>query len=140
VLARVVSHAAGMAQFKIYGRSEALRASHRAISDAIHAAAVRTLALPADKRFHRFIALEEWQSVAPADRTERYLIIEVLMFSGRSSATKKSLLRALMDDLARALALHPNDIEITIIESPRENWAIRGQHGDELSLNYKVDL
>ncbi|MEM6432015.1 MAG: tautomerase family protein, partial [Deinococcota bacterium] len=25
-------------------------------------------------------------------------------------------------------------------ETPKENWGIRGQLGDELSLNYKVDV
>jgi phenylpyruvate tautomerase PptA (4-oxalocrotonate tautomerase family) len=129
-----------MAQFKIYGRSDFLRSAHQRIGDVVHEVAVRALKLPADKRFHRFVPLEPWQLVAPSDRSERYLIIEVMMFSGRSVAAKKALLRGLMDDLAHALALDVNDIEVTIFESPRENWAIRGKHGDELALNYKVDV
>lgn len=129
-----------MAQFKIYGQSGHLALVHRAISDTIHAAAVRTLGLPEGKRFHRFIALEPWQLVAPPDRSERYLIIEVVLFSGRSLATRKALVRALMDDLSERLRLDVNDIEVTLFESPRENWGIRGQHGDELALNYKVDV
>jgi hypothetical protein len=31
-------------------------------------------------------------------------------------------------------------IEITLFETPRENWGIRGLPGDELSLNYKVQV
>jgi phenylpyruvate tautomerase PptA (4-oxalocrotonate tautomerase family) len=133
-------HAKVMAQFKIYGHRSYLEASHAAISDIVHAAAVRALKLPDDKCFHRFIALEPWQLVAPSDRSERYLIIELVMFAGRSTDAKKALIRALMDDLASGLELHSNDIEVTIIESPRENWGIRGQHGDELALSYKVEL
>jgi len=129
-----------MAQFKIYGRTEFLQASHRAIGDVVHAAAVRTLELPADKRFHRFVPLEPWQLDAPPDRSARYLIVEVLMFSGRTVATKKALVRALMDDLAAALSLAPADVEVTILESPRENWGIRGRHGDELVLPYRVEV
>lgn len=129
-----------MAQFKIYGRLELLKAESSRISDVIHMAAVRTLQLPVDKRFHRFLPLEAWQLVAPADRSARYLIIEVSMFSGRSVLARKALLRALMDDLSKALSLDPTDIEVTLFESPRENWGIRGQHGDELQLNYKVDV
>ena len=129
-----------MAHFKIYGRTAFLRAAHVQIGDVIHAAAVRTLRLPPEKRFQRFLGLESWQLVAPPDRSEHYLLVEVLMFSGRSSATKKGLVRALMDDLARELDLMPTDVEITIIESPRENWGIRGQHGDELELPYRVEL
>jgi hypothetical protein len=128
-----------MAQIIVYGRDEFLRADHAHISEVIHNAAVRTLALPEDKRFHRFVPLESWQLVAPADRSARYLIIEVHMFSGRTLTTRKAFVRALMDDLARELRLTPADIEITLFESPRENWGIRGQHGDELALNYRVE-
>jgi hypothetical protein len=39
-----------------------------------------------------------------------------------------------------ALGIHKNDVEITIFETPRENWGIRGLPGDELPLNYKVDV
>jgi hypothetical protein len=53
---------------------------------------------------------------------------------------RKALIRAVLDDLSGELALSPNDIEITLFESPRENWGIRGQHGDELQLNYKVEI
>jgi phenylpyruvate tautomerase PptA (4-oxalocrotonate tautomerase family) len=129
-----------MAQFKIYGRTSFLLAAHAQIGEVVHQAAVRTLQLPTDKRFQRFIALDSWQLVAPPDRSERYLLLEVLMFTGRSLATRKALVRALMDDLSRALKLSPLDVEVTIIESPRVNWGIRGQHGDELTLPYKVDL
>lgn len=129
-----------MAQFKIYGRASFLRTAHAQIGAVVHQAALRTLQLPADKRFHRFIGLEDWQLVAPADRSERYLLLEVLMFSGRTLETRKALVRALMDDLARELGLAPADVEVTIIESPRENWGIRGQHGDELALPYRVEV
>lgn len=129
-----------MAQFKIYGRNSFLREAHAKIGEVVYQAARRTLQLPADKRFQRFIGLEDWQLVAPRDRSERYLLLEVLMFSGRTVETRKALVRALMDDLTRELSLSAADIEVTIIESPRENWGIRGQHGDEMALTYKVNV
>jgi phenylpyruvate tautomerase PptA (4-oxalocrotonate tautomerase family) len=129
-----------MAQFKIYGREQNLRKNHARISELIHGAAVRTLKLPSDKRFQRFLPLEDWQLVAPEDRSESYLIIEVIMFTGRTREVRKALLRALMEDLSQGLGISATDIEITILESPRENWGIRGQHGDEMTLNYKVEI
>lgn len=129
-----------MAHFKIYGREEHLREKHAQISELIHAAALRTLKLPSDKRFHRFLPLAEWQLIAPADRSARYLNIEVVMFSGRTVEVRKALIRALMDELTAGLGLSPADVEITIFESPRENWGIRGQHGDEMQLSYKVEI
>jgi len=38
------------------------------------------------------------------------------------------------------LSIEPLDIEIILIETPKYNWAIRGVAGDELSLNYKVNV
>ena len=37
------------------------------------------------------------------------------------------------------LGISPQDIEITIYESPKENWGIRGMTGDDLMLSYKVN-
>ena len=36
--------------------------------------------------------------------------------------------------------LSVEDLEIIIIESPPQNWGIRGVSGDELSLDYRVDV
>ena len=33
----------------------------------------------------------------------------------------------------------PQDVEITITETPRHNWGIRGLPGDELQLGYKIN-
>jgi hypothetical protein len=38
------------------------------------------------------------------------------------------------------LHLHPNDLEITVFQSPKHCWGIRGKTGDELDLGYKVDV
>ena len=34
----------------------------------------------------------------------------------------------------------PNEIEVTITETPRHNWGFRGLPGDEVGLSYKVDV
>jgi len=61
------------------------------------------------------------------------------MFAGRTDETRKALLKLLMAEISKGLDIPINDIEITITETPRENWGIRGQTGDELVLNYKVE-
>ena len=129
-----------MAQIKIYGRKEHLEQVKAALSDAIHACAVEALALPADKRFHRFFPLDAGDFLYPDDRTERYTIVEISMFEGRSVETKKQFIRLLFDKLWRECAISSQDVEITIFETPRHNWGIRGAPGDELALSYKVDV
>lgn len=128
-----------MAQVKVYGRREHLDASRSALSEAIHTAAVATLGLPESKRFHRFIGLDPADFIHPNDRSERYTIIDISMFEGRSIETKKALIRAVFERLEVDCGLAPQDVEITIVETPRHNWGIRGLPADELTLDYRVE-
>ena len=129
-----------MAQIKIYGLKAHLATCRTPLSDAIHACVVEALQYPPDKRFHRFFPLEPENFVYPADRSEQYTIIEISMFEGRADETKKQLIRLLFAKLQADVGIAPQDVEITIFETPRQNWGIRGQPGDELGLNYRVDV
>ena len=129
-----------MAQIKIYGLHDHLNTRREGISNAIHAAAMEVLGLPPEKRFHRFIGMDAADFIFPGDRSRRYTIIEISMFEGRSVETKKGLIRALFSGLERDCGISPQDLEITITETPRANWGIRGVHGDELGLTYDVEV
>ena len=59
---------------------------------------------------------------------------------GRSTETKKHLIRLLFERMQSELGLAPADLEVTIVESPKQNWGFRGQLGDEVKLDYKVDI
>jgi len=129
-----------MAQIKIYGLKTHLDRMKAELSDAIHSCVVEVLRLPEDKRAQRFFALEASDFIYPPGRSEQYTIIEVSMFEGRTIETKKAFIRLLFDKLWRELKIAPNDVEITIFETPRSNWGIRGATGDELNLNYRVEI
>lgn len=129
-----------MAQIKIYGLTSSLREKAPSLSSAIHSAVVEALAYPPDKKFHRFIGLEKEEFIFPADRGENYTIIEISMFEGRSTEAKKLLIKRLFENIAREVGIAPHSVEITIIETPRQNWGIRGVCGDELGLGYKVNV
>jgi 4-oxalocrotonate tautomerase family enzyme len=128
-----------VAQIIVYSHRQNLSGRKRAFSDALHACLTEALGLPADKRFHRFVALDDEDFVHPADRSSRYTIVEISMFEGRSKETKKELIRLLFRRFAADLGITPQDLEVTIHESPRENWGIRGKPGDELALPYTVE-
>jgi len=129
-----------MAQIKIYGLKSSLAEKASSLSSAIHSAVVEALSYPPDKKFHRFIGLERPEFVFPSDRGDNYTIIEISMFEGRSTETKKTLIRLLFTNIAREAGIDPHNIEITIFETPKQNWGIRGMCGDELALSYKVNL
>lgn len=129
-----------MAQIKIYGLSAQLAPIRSQLSDVIHGCVVEALGLPVDKRFHRFIGLAAEDFIYPPDRSQRYLILEISMFEGRSVEAKKQLIRLLFERVCAELSIQPEDLEITITETPRHNWGIRGVPGDELGLSYKVTV
>lgn len=129
-----------MAQVKVYGLRSSLEANRGRLSEAIHQAVIEALSYPAEKRFQRFIGLDSEDFVFPADRTSSYTIIEISMFEGRSVEAKKALVRTLFKNIEHACGISAQDVEITIFETPKENWGIRGKPGDELALNYKVNV
>ena len=129
-----------MSQIKIYARKVTINQHRDGLSTAIHDALIEALSYPPEKKFQRFIALDAADFIYPADRSDAYTIIEISMFVGRSKEAKKSLVKHLFANIRERTGIAPHDIEITIFETPQENWGIRGQCGDDLMLNYKVNV
>ncbi|MCF2151115.1 tautomerase family protein [Desmonostoc muscorum LEGE 12446] len=129
-----------MAQIKVYGLADKLNPIKAELSNIIHTCVIDILQLTPEKRFHRFFPLEKSDFYYPHDRSENYLIVEISMFEGRSVETKKQLIRLLIQNIHEKLNISIYDIEITIFETPKHNWGIRGLPGDELILNYKVEV
>jgi phenylpyruvate tautomerase PptA (4-oxalocrotonate tautomerase family) len=129
-----------MAQIKIYGLAVQLNPVKRELSDVIHSCVVEALAFPEGKRAHRFFPLDRSDFFYPTGRSERYTIIEISLFEGRTIESKKRLIRLLFERVQAALGIAPSDLEITLTETPRHNWGFRGLPGDEIGLDYKVDV
>lgn len=128
-----------MAQVKIHARRGFIDRHRQALSDAIHGVMMAALGLSEDKRFHRFIALDDGDFIHAPDRGDGYTVIEILMFEGRSDSAKRACLRGLMTAIPEATGIAVEAVEITLIETPKANWGIRGKIGDELALTYKVE-
>lgn len=108
--------------------------------EAVQSALVACLKLP---DWDREIVLDTYpdnRRIAPTGRAERYTRIEITLFSGRSMNAKRALYRAIVDRLA-ALGVPGNEIKITLIEVPLENWGLRGGiPASELDLGIKIDV
>ncbi|WP_091164713.1 tautomerase family protein [Paenibacillus sp. 1_12] len=129
-----------MAQVKVYGLKENLNPVKERFSEIIHSCIVEAFKLPIDKRFHRFFSMDQEDFYYASGRTEAYTIIEISIFEGRSVDSKKQLIRLLFENIHNHLHISPQDLEITIFETPKSNWGIRGFPGDELQLNYNVNV
>lgn len=129
-----------MSQIKVYALNETIELHRDNLSQAIHQALVKALKYPQEKKFQCFIPLQPNNFIYPADRSASYVIIEISMFEGRTQEAKKALIKTLFEQVSQLCGIHPNDIEITLFETPKQNWGIRGENADELQLNYKVNI
>lgn len=125
----------------IYGLKENLNPIKAKLSDIIHQSMQDTLGMPEDKRAHRFIPMDKSDFYYPGGRSDNYTVIEINMMEGREIETKKSLIKALFQNIESTLHISPVDIEITIKEQPKHCWGFRGITGDEANdLKYKVNV
>ena len=129
-----------MSQVKIFGIKENLNPIKQLLSDVIHECVVEALKFPKDKRAHRFFPLDKEDMIYPSGRTDAYTIIEITMIEGREMETKKKLIRLLFNRIQEKVGITHQDIEICIYEAPACNWGFRGMHGDEVMLNYKINV
>ncbi|TPW78012.1 tautomerase family protein [Schumannella soli] len=129
-----------MAQVVVSGHREQIAARRAALSDAIHGAVMAALDYPEEKRFHRFVGLDAGDFIHPGDRGLDYTIIEISLFEGRSEAAKRMLIRELFARIRDEVGIDPHSVEITLTETPKVNWGIRGRVADELELGYRVDV
>lgn len=128
-----------MVQVKIYGLREYLNLIKQPLSDVIPSCVVEALQYPPDKRAHRFFPLDASDFFYPSGRTNRYTILEFSMFEGRNVEAKKQLIRLLFERVQQ-FDISPQDLEITIFETPKHNWGFRGLPGDEHIFNYKIEV
>jgi len=124
---------------KIYGLRKVMDPVKIALSDAIHECVAEALQFPPEKRLQRFFPMDEADfHFGSVDRTEKYTIIEIAMFEGRSVDTIKTLINLLYEKVPQATGIPRSDIDIMISELPKHAWGLQGAIGDEQSLGYSV--
>lgn len=101
------------------------------VLDAVHAALVSS-GVPVKDRFQRVIELEaddfRFDPSYPdlkSERTEDFVLVEILWSVGRSVKVKKKLLEELMEMLSRA-GLNSENVMVCFKETSWENWAFGG--------------
>jgi phenylpyruvate tautomerase PptA (4-oxalocrotonate tautomerase family) len=108
--------------------------------DAVQSALREALKIPEGDRTLRLVEYPASHFAVPSGRGEKFTLVEVTMFSGRSMGAKRALYQAIVRNLA-ALDVPPADIKITLIETPPENWGIRGgMPASEIDLGFKIGV
>ncbi len=129
-----------MGQIKIFGIKKNLHPVREQLSEILHECMMEAFRYPKEKKAHRFIYIDEDSFFYFEGRTQKHTIIEISIFEGRSVEAKKKLYKLIFTRFEKELSITPMDVEITLFETPLHNWGIRGMSGDELTLNYKVNI
>jgi phenylpyruvate tautomerase PptA (4-oxalocrotonate tautomerase family) len=101
------------------------------VLDSVHAALVSAGVNPKD-RFHRVLELDEpnfqYDPTFPDVKTERtndFVLVEVLLGTGRSVKVKKKILSDIVERLS-AHGFDPENLMVVFQDVPWENWSPAG--------------
>jgi 4-oxalocrotonate tautomerase len=103
----------------------------RAIADGVHQALVETANVPADDRFQvvQEVPAEDlhWDpAYLGITRTPGVVFIQVVLNAGRTVEVKKALYAAIAARLSARPGLRKEDVLVSLVEVPRENWSFGG--------------
>jgi phenylpyruvate tautomerase PptA (4-oxalocrotonate tautomerase family) len=108
--------------------------------DAVHNALVVAFKIPENDRTQKMIEFDDDTFEIPSGKTERYTIIEIAVFPGRSKDAKRELYQIIVEKLG-ALGIPANDVFMLLNEQPLDNWGIRGGHmASEIQLGYELKV
>ena len=103
-----------------WARAEAAR-----LVDAVQAALLEALGVPDWDRDVVLNVYEDGFRIIPAGCSNRFVRIEITLFTGRSAETKGTLYAAIAERLG-ALGVPKADVKVILIEMLPENWGSRG--------------
>ena len=110
----------------------------RRIFDAVHAALMAAFKIPDEDRAQRLIEYAPEDFEIPPGRGERFAIVSIEAFAGRSLDAKRALYREIATGLD-AIGIPKTDIFIVLKEIPVENWGLRGGTAAcDIDLGFKV--
>ncbi len=108
-----------------------------AFLQAVHDALVNSLQVPDSDRIQRLYEVEPELFARDAKKTDKFSIIEIALFPGRSAELKEKAIKEMYRLLGERLQIAPSDIFILINDPPLDNWGQRGEQVSKLGLRYK---
>ncbi len=129
-----------MPQVRIETRDHWLNGRHEALYDAIQAAMVEGIKISEDDRCYRLVEYDAAHFPNVPGKSDRFTVIEIALFAGRSMAAKRNMYAAICRNLKAALDLDPNDIRVVLEENSRDNWGMGGKPASEIDLGFKVEV
>ena len=108
--------------------------------DAVHDALVTAFRIPRSDRHQRIVEYDAEDFEIPPGKSERYMIVEIDAFAGRSIDAKRLLYKEIVAGLGAA-GIEAGDILILVRDAARENWGVRGgQAGSDIELGFEIEV
>lgn len=111
----------------------------RGISDAIHQALVDAFRIPDHDYIHRIHRCGAEELVLAAGKSDRFVLVEMTIFPGRSTRAKESLYARIAANLER-FGIAAADILVALLELPMGDWGVRGQSGEKVQLGFSTQV
>lgn len=102
-------------------------AYQKALLDGVHEALKRALDIPDWDRFQRLIEIEDPLFERGQGKTDRFTMIEITLFPGRTKEQKARIYEETTKALGKNPGIAASDLFIVLHEPPDENWGLGGR-------------
>jgi phenylpyruvate tautomerase PptA (4-oxalocrotonate tautomerase family) len=109
------------------------------ISDRIHEALVEAFKIPDHDYNHQVIEFGKDNYFYSKYKTEKYMLIEMTIFPGRSKKAKNELYDKIITKLSE-FGILAKDITIVLYEPKLENWGLSGKSGEETNIGFDINV
>ena len=121
-----------MPQVRIETRNHWLQGRNGALFEAIQSALVEAIKIPVDDQCFRLITYDADHFPTPPGKTDRAMVIEITLVTGRTLDGKRALYAAIAHNIKSLFGIEASDLRIVLEEVDRENWGINGRPASEL--------
>lgn len=98
----------------------------KTVLDAVHVALENAIQIENWDRFRRLYEIEDDLFERSESKTDKFTMIEITMFPGRTKEQKSKLYKEIVKELNQRLGIELTDIFIVINEPANENWGLAG--------------
>jgi phenylpyruvate tautomerase PptA (4-oxalocrotonate tautomerase family) len=100
----------------------------RAVGEIVYRAMLTEISVPADDKFqiitsHAATEINIPTSYLGIEYTPGIVFIQITLNAGRTTELKKKFYKRIADDLSAELQIRKQDVFISLIEVPKENWS-----------------
>ncbi|MBC3763453.1 tautomerase family protein [Quadrisphaera oryzae] len=112
------------------------------IIDAVQDALIAAFAIPPGDKHVRLVVHEPHRFAVPPrlEQPERYTLVTIDCFSGRSTEAKRRLYKEVVTRLT-PFGIPADHVTVLLRESDTENWGLRGGHAAcDIDLGFTVEI